>query len=163
LTIWFLAILGVAWIAVFVPAAIRARQTAPLPAAERFRKGMKMIAPSTPPKSRSQGRWVIVPGAQQLARSTAFRRSQARRRRALSILVVSSLVSLPVSVVLRGSAVTASLVVWGALFSYVVILLGTKRQREEQLEKVRPIAHESTEVQPIVFNEPARASGGWRN
>lgn len=122
-----------------------------------------MIAPSTPPKSRSQGRWVIVPGAQQQARSTAFKRSQARRRRALSILLLSSLVSLPVAVVLRGSAVTVSLVLWSVAFSYVVVLLGTKRQREEQLEKVRPISHESSEVQPIVFNEPARASGGWRN
>lgn len=64
---------------------------------------------------------------------------------------------------MRGSAVTVSFVLWGVLFSYVVVLLGTKRQREERLEKVRPISHESPEIQPVVFNEPVRASGGWRS
>jgi len=163
LTIWFLAILGVAWIAVFVPAAIRARQTAPLPAAERFRKGMKMIAPSTPPKSKSQGRWVILPSVREQARSEAFRRSQARRRTLLVVLILSVLVSIPLAVVLRGSATTASMILTGALFSYVVLLLGTKRQREEQRSKVQPLSPRTPEREHVVFNEPARATGGSRS
>lgn len=158
MTFWFLLIVGIAWVGVFVPAALRARETTPLSATRRFRTGMNKIAPAT---GRS-GRWVVVPHVQN-ARARAFLRSQARRRRVLASLSVATGAAAPLALLFGGFWRTLTIVLGVTLVTYVTWLVGTKRQREEQLAKVRSIAPaRPPKVDRDIFNEPSRmrAAGG---
>ena len=58
LTAIFLVALATAWVAVLVPAVIRARNNTPLWSSERFRRGLQVMAP---PAYGGSGRWVITP------------------------------------------------------------------------------------------------------
>lgn len=124
-----------------VPAVVRARASAPLTTAERFRRRMDLIAPP----SYASGRWVVVlPSSTRKASPSILAahrqaRSRRRRRRLLVLMLVAVI----------GSAVAG----WrtgqpwwevhiglnAALALYVGTLLEIKRRREERAMKVRPI------------------------
>lgn len=160
MTGWFLVIVGLAWVAVFLPAAVRARETTPLTAAQRFKRRMDLIAPQVP---RRGGRWVVVPEARAAARIEAFARSQARRRAILKFLAVGTIVTGPIGIFTSGLFSTLAMTFSVSLISYVVLLLGTKRQRQERSEKVRSLGQQrQRRDERVVFQEPARASGGAR-
>ncbi|MFP5298153.1 MAG: hypothetical protein ACLGHL_04100 [Actinomycetota bacterium] len=161
MTGWFLVIVGLAWVGVFLPAAIRARETTPLTAAQRFKRRMDLIAPQVP---RRQGRWVIVPGARAEARARAFARSQARRRAILKFLAIGTAVTGPIGMIASGLISSLATAFSVSLILYVGLLLGTKRQREEQSQKVRSLAqHRLHRDERVVFQEPIEATGGARN
>jgi len=150
LTLVFLAALAVAWIAVILPAALRARRVAPLSAAERFKRRMQLIAPAP-----MRGRWVLVPASRSRPASSSFNRGQRRRTRIFIGLLVA----------VAGSAVVATLGVdamWGAhlgadasLAVYCALLIEAKRRRRERLAKVRPIRRREPEY--VDFLEPVHA------
>ncbi|MGH2730188.1 MAG: hypothetical protein ACRDJI_06205 [Actinomycetota bacterium] len=150
MTLFFLAVLAVAWIAVILPAALRARQIAPLSAAQRFKRRMQLIAP-TP----MRGRWVLVPDSRSRPASGTFRRGQQRRTRIFIGLLVAVI----------GSATVAILGVdslWGVHFGadaslavYCALLIEAKRRRRERQTKVRPLRRQEPEY--VEFFEPAHA------
>lgn len=160
MTVWFLVIVGLAWVGVFFPAAIRARETTPLTAAKRFKRGMDLIAPQVPARG---GRWVVVPGARQQAAAHAFARSQARRRAILKALLVVTVVAGPLGLVFGGALGTLALLSSVSLAFYVALLLGTKRQREERSAKVKELTQpRRARDEDVVFQDPISASGGSR-
>lgn len=161
MTFWFLGILGLAWLAVFLPAALRAREATPLSATQRFKRGMDLISPATP----GRGRYVVVPKSSEEIRSRRFRRSQQRRKRILEVLLVSTAASFLLAVFFGGRMWNLNAALAVSLVLYVGLLIGTKRQREEATSKVRHIGGQRTRVpsEDVVFHEPATASGGSRN
>ncbi|MGH2694937.1 MAG: hypothetical protein ACRDJJ_09010, partial [Actinomycetota bacterium] len=85
MTAFFLVLLALAWIAVFLPAVLRARQNSPLSTAERFRRRMQLMAP----RGRT-GRWVVVPEPYDRLAGRSFRRGQQRRLRIFTTLVAAA-------------------------------------------------------------------------
>ncbi len=130
-----LAILVLAWIAVFLPAALRARRNDPLTATERWRRRMSLIAPKP-----ATGRWIVVPESSDRLARAAFRRGQRRRKRILIFLVVSAAASAIVAIFVGGGAWQIHLAFDLSLASYVALLVEAKRRREERLEKVRSLS-----------------------
>jgi hypothetical protein len=155
LTLVFLGLLALAWIAVFLPAAVRARQTAPLSTAERFKRRMSLIAPRG-----GVGRWIVVPESHDRLAATSFRRGQRTRRRILSGLAVASVLTLIVAVFAGGGTWEVHLAVDASLALYVALLLEAKRRREEQVSKLRTLASRRPARPKLTFEEPVRASGG---
>jgi hypothetical protein len=159
LTFWFLLLLGVAWVAVFLPAALRAREAAPLSATQRFKRRMDLIAP---PGS-GTGRWVVVPHSTNELRAARFRRTQQRRRKILEFLLGSSALSLVPALVLGGVFVRVGVAFATSLVVYVVLLIGTKRQRQEAAATVRSMERQRPpSAERVVFHEPVTVSGGSR-
>ena len=141
LTAGFLVALGLLWLAVMVPAILRARASAPLTTAERFRRRMDLIAPP----SYAPGRWVVVlnsshrKASSPLAAAHRQARSQRRRRRLLILILLA----------VTGSAAAGwrfgepwwdvHIGLHAALALYVGALIEIKRRREERAVKLRPI------------------------
>lgn len=139
LTTLFLVLLAIAWIAVFLPALVRARRAAPLSTSERFRQRMDLIAP----RLARSGRFVVMP------RNSAPRRydrRRAQRQRARLLVVVSSLVPITAVVaVLRGDGWwTAQVAADFSLALYVVLLREATRRGRERALKVRPLVVRSS-------------------
>jgi hypothetical protein len=160
LTGLFLAILAIAWIAVFLPAALRARRATPYSSAQRFKRRMRLIAPPRPPGRRAGGRWVVVPEATEQRARAAFRRGQRRRRRILGFLGLAAVVSGVVAAVKGGSWWELHLALDASLGLFVILLLEAKRRRAERASKVRRL--ERGPALDFRFNEPARATGAER-
>lgn len=157
----FLAILAIAWIVVFLPAVLRARQATPYTSAERFKRRMRLIAPPRPLGRPLAGRWVVVPEPTEQRARAAFRRGQRRRRRILVLLATAALTSAGVAIVKGGPWWEVHLAADLALGLFVVLLLEAKRRRAERVAKVRRL-----ERQPALefrFNEPVRATGAERH
>lgn len=141
LTAGFLVALGLLWIAVMVPAILRARAGAPLTTAQRFRRRMDLIAPP----SYATGRWVVVPYSSHRKASsplaTAYRQARTqRRRRRLLFLILLAVIGSGVAGWLRGEPWwEVHIGLNAALALYVGTLLEIKRRREERAIKVHPI------------------------
>lgn len=156
MTLVFLVLLGLAWAAVFLPAAARARQGTPLSTAERFRRRMQLIAP--PPAS-SRGRWIVVPESTDRLAYFSYRRAQEKRRKIFLGLLTATSVLFFVSLV-SGALWSLTAVAGFALFSYVVLLVGVKRRSEDIRRKIQPL-HRPAATQRSEF-QSMRASGGAR-
>ena len=152
MTLWFLAFLAVAWIVVYLPSVWRARQSSPLPAAQRFKRRMRMMSPRAT-AGLSAGRWIVVPNRQeQLARRAAIH-AQRRRTYVLSALVAAAIGTGIWAVLEGGVAIEVNLVVDAAAAFYVALLLDAKQKRAERALKVRALGRR--EARPAEHPEPA--------
>lgn len=149
MTYWFLLLLAAAWIAVFLPAVMRARQNAPLSTAERFRRRMELIAPRA-----HSGRWVVVPEDRERLHGRSFRKGQRLRRRLLIVLLGASAMSLLAALVAGGAMWEVALAFAASLAVYVVLLLEAKRRRTERVEKVRRLEPQEAGDEPETFVAP---------
>jgi hypothetical protein len=156
LTYWFLLVLALAWIAVFLPAAMRARQNAPLSTSERFRRRMELIAPRA-----SAGRWVVVPESGDHLAGRSFRKGQRTRRRILTFLVAALILSV-VGAIFAGGALWELTLAFGlSLALYVSLLVEAKKRRDERTKKVRRLQARTQTVQRA---QPSiRVAGGEGN
>ena len=159
LTLFFLGLLALAWIAVFLPAALRARRSAPLSTAERFKRRMSLLAPRTGPRS---GRWIVVPESYDRLAKSSFRRAQRRRTHILIALAAAALGTGVIALFAGGGAWEVHLAVDASLALYVALLIEAKRRRTEQTSKLRTLRSRRPVPDRVIFNEPARASGGRR-
>jgi hypothetical protein len=91
---------------------------------------------------------------------TSFRRAQARRRRAFTLLVAAVGVTLLGALIAGGSLWNLNLMLDGALFVYVALLLAHKQRRLED-QKVADISAQRA-VDEVEFYEPVPATGGSR-
>ena len=156
MTYWFLLVLALAWIAVFLPAAMRARQNAPLSTSERFRRRMELIAPRA-----SAGRWVVVPESEDRLAGRSFRKGQRTRRRILAFLVGAAVLSVGAAIFAGGALWELSLAFGLSLALYVSLLLEGKKRRDERTKKVRRLQARSQSVQRA---QPSmRVAGGEGN
>ena len=155
MTLFFLVLLGLAWVAVFLPAAARARQGTPLSTSERFRRRMQLIAP--PPAS-SRGRWIVVPESTDRLAYASYRRGQDRRRRIFLVLLSATSLSFFLSMVTGGMwAVTVAIAF--SLAAYVVLLIGVKRRSQDIRTKIRPLhtpQGKKRELRPARMTQAAR-------
>lgn len=159
MTLVFFVVLALAWAAVFVPAAVRARQSTPYSSAERFKRGMDRIAPTLG----STGRWVVMPAVPGGPRArTSYRRMQMRRVRLLQALLVLSATSFVLALPIGGTMWQVHLVCVASLALYVTVLVGAKRRRLETRAKIRPLQPTRPSDQEVIFHEPVHASGGSR-
>ena len=137
MTATFLALLIVSWIAVFLPAALRAKHSTPLATSNRWRKRMAVMAPTGMP-----GRWVVVPrprGEGEEVRSSYYR-SQRQRRHLFVFLIAATVISGAFAVALRTASLwEVHLAFAGSLALYVLLLIRVKRQREERARKVESL------------------------
>ncbi len=155
MTIGFLGVLIVAWIGVFLPATVRARQTAASSTAERFRRRLELLSPRS-----STGRWVVVPQNFDELKKAAFARAQRRRRRLLTILILGSLLTLMSATALGGGVWEIHLALDAGLALYVVLLLETKRRRIERKEKVRLLSERlKARPQPAWYDSMQAGAG----
>lgn len=156
MTLLFLVLLGLAWIAVFLPAAARARQGTPLSTAERFRRRMQLIAP---PPAGTKGRWIVVPESTDRLAYMSYRRAQERRRKIFLGLLCAATFCSSVSLV-TGAMWSVTFSLGASLFAYVILLIGVKRKREDIHSKIKPLHRPaSTRSRDL---QPVRASGGAR-
>jgi len=152
LTAFFLGLLALAWIAVFLPAVLRARQNSPLSTAERFRRRMQLMAP----RART-GRWVVIPEPHDRPASRSFRRARDRRLRIFVTLIGAAGASALLALVAGGGMWEVNLALDASLALYVALLLEAKRRREERERKVHRMASRRPEVS---FEGRAEAYGG---
>ncbi len=152
MTAFFLVLLALAWIAVFLPAVLRARQNSPLSTAERFRRRMQLMAP----RGRT-GRWVVVPEPYDRLAGRSFRRGQQRRLRIFTTLVAAAGLSGALALFSGGGMWEINLALDASLALYIALLLEAKRRREERERKVHSMAPRRPEVS---FEGRAHAYGG---
>lgn len=159
LTFVFLGLLALAWIAVFLPAALRARQSAPLTTAERFKRRMSLIAPRA-----GNGRWIVVPESYDRLAMSSFRRGQRRRTKIFIALMAAVGVTGVIAAFSGGAAWEVHLAVDASLALYVALLIEAKRRRSEQVTKLRSLGgRRPARVPEVTFNEPVQAGGGGRH
>ena len=160
MTLIFLGLLALAWIAVFLPAALRARQSAPLTTAERFKRRMSLIAPRA-----GAGRWIVVPESYDRLAMSSFRRGQRRRTKILIALLAAAALTGLVAVLNGGGAWEVHLAVDASLALYVALLIEAKRRRAERMTKLRPIQRRrvTSAASDVTFHEPVRAGGGGQS
>lgn len=133
MTFVFLGLLALAWMAIFLPAILRARAEAPMWTTERFKRKMDALAPRG-------GRWIVMPTPHEHLRAAATRRRQARLKAILIGFLVAVTVTFAAAVVGGGSAWELHLGTLAVTGIYVVWLRDTKRRRTERALKVRTIA-----------------------
>ncbi len=143
MTLVFLALLGAAWVVVFLPAALRAHHQAPLSSAERFRRRLELMAP----RHAGGGRWVVMPEHPDRLAYSAFRRAQRRRTRILQFLLACVVASLGGALYAGGPLWEVQIAFDASLALYVVLLLEAKRRRREHNDKVR---HLRTPPAPVM-------------
>lgn len=159
LTLFFLVALGSAWLAVLLPAAMRARRTTPLSSAQRFKKGMQLIAP---PPATSSGRWIVSPRAGTRI-GESRRRALEQRKRIFEALIGVVVGSFALAVFKGEGMWDLHLAADGVLFSYAVLLVGLKRRRLEAGVKIRPLPRDRQDsLETFSFNEPIEAGGSGR-
>ena len=118
--------------AVLLPATLRARQSAPLSATQRFKRRMRLIAPRTP----RRGRWVVVPESTARLAKASFKKDQRRRKLILQGLLVAVVSSLIAALARGGGMWELHLATDASLVFYVALLLEAKRRRTERATKV---------------------------
>ena len=141
LTIWFLAFLAGASLAICIPAGVRARRNSPFSATQLFKKRMSLIAP----RGRG-GRWIVVPDNHDLAvQRLLARRRKRRQRRILVLLVIATLTTGVWAFVERGIAIEINLAIDAVLVFYVSLMFEKAKRRRERGVKVRPLPARPTE------------------
>ena len=158
MTLFFLGLLALAWIAVFLPAVLRAREGAPMSTAERFRRKMSLIAPRGLP-----GRWVVMPESRDRLAQSSYRRSQERRTKVLIGLIAAAVLTGVIALLTGGGSWEVHLGMDALLALYVALLLETKRRRDERATKLRSLAARRKVRPEITFEDPVRAGGGRNN
>ena len=154
LTLWFLAFLAGASLAICIPAGVRARRNSPYSATQLFKKRMSLVAP----RSRG-GRWVIVPDNHDLAlERMAIRQARRRRRTIAAVLVLAALGTGVWALIEKGIATEIHLVTDAVLVFYIALISETKRRRNERTAKVRPLPPRREEA--TAYLETAHAGGG---
>ena len=139
----FLALLGVAWVAIFLPAALRARRRTPLPSAEGFkRKQASLNARSAP------GRWVLVPQSAEGRVEAVRRRTQAHRRRLFVFLLSAAVLSAAVAAIRGGALWEAHLALDACLGIYVALLIDAKKRRTGPSKKVTQLEGRRPQAPP---------------
>ena len=133
MTTLFLVVLVLAWIALIIPAAWRARQTAPFSATERFRKRLELIAP----RATSQGRWIVVPQSRDRLERASFRRGQRRRKQILFALIAGVVATAIAAPLVGGPVWELQILLDASLALYVVLLVVAKQRRAELVRKLR--------------------------
>lgn len=158
MTFVFLGLLAAAWIAVFLPALLRARTEAPLSTAERFKRRLNLLAP----RART-GRWIVVPESYDRLRRASFRRGQKRRQQILLALIGAAAISFLAALLSGGAAWEAHLALDASLALYVVLLLDAKRRRAERDTKVHTLRRRQIPArEEVSFYEPVRAASDPR-
>ena len=127
----FLALLGVAWMAITVPAALRGRRRTPLPSAEGFKRKQASLNART-----ASGRWVLVPQSPGGRVEAARRRTQAHRRRMFVALLCASVLSAAAAALQGGALWEVHLALDACLGIYVALLIDAKKRRIEPSNKV---------------------------
>ena len=156
LTLIFLGLLALAWMAVFLPAVLRARQSAPLTTAERFKRRMSLIAPRA-----GSGRWIVVPESYDRLAKSSYRRRQQRRTKVLIALLAAAILTGVVAIFSGGGAWEVHLAVDLSLGLYVALLIEAKRRRVENGMKLRSLeSRRAARQAELSFHEPARAGSG---
>jgi len=147
----FLGLLALAWIAVFLPSLVRAREAAPLTTAERFKRRMALLAP----RART-GRWIVVPESYDRLTRASFQRGQRRRIQILIALTAAAAATFLVALTSGGAAWEVHLVTDASLGLYVVLLRETKKRRDERSRKVRKIGERAPRerADEVTFYEP---------
>ena len=152
MTIWFLAFLAGASLAICIPAGVRARRNSPSSATQLFKKRMSLVAP----RGRG-GRWVIVPDNHDLAlERMAIRRARRRRRTIAFLLTLVALGTGVWALLERGVAIEIHLVADAVLVFYVALISETNRRRGERAAKVRRLPQREEPT----YLETAHAGGG---
>lgn len=143
MTAFFLALLGLAWVAFILPSALRARQATPFTQAQRFKRRMGLIAParSNSTSIGGGGRWILTPDPtyDRLTRETVVK-EQRKRQIVLLVLLAAVIGSAVVAVFIGGRAWAVQLVLDGSFTLYVGLLMQAKARRVERHTKVRSIA-----------------------
>ncbi|MGH9194128.1 MAG: hypothetical protein ACRD1T_00110 [Acidimicrobiia bacterium] len=155
MTAFFLAVLAIAWIAVFLPAVLRARNDAPYSTAERFRRRMELMAPAT---SGRGGRWVVVPQSNDRLARASYARGQRRRLRIFMVLLALVSISFLLAIVSGGAAWEVNIAFDLSLAAYVALLIEARRRRTERALKVRSLASRRRSAESP--SEALRAFGG---
>ena len=155
MTVWFLVVLVVAWIALIFPAAWRAHQTAPFSAAERFRRRLDLISP----RATGQGRWIVVPESRDRLQRASFRRGQRRRRRILFVLLAGVVVTAAVAPIVGARMWQLHACLDISLVLYVVLLVVAKRRRAELVKSLQSVHSSREKVEEARFFEPLQAGG----
>lgn len=159
--LFFSVVLGLAWIAVLVPAALKARREAPLSAAQRFKHRMDLIAPS----ARRSGRWVCVPRVgPERPGVRSHRRAQEQRKRLLEVLLGIAGATFLLALLAGGAWTRLHVIADIVLVSYAVLLVGAKRKRADTRMKIRPLV-QRREERGRDFDDtftPLKAYGGSR-
>ena len=155
MTTLFLVVLVLAWIALILPAAWRARQTAPFSATERFRKRLELIAP----RATSQGRWIVVPQSRDRLERASFRRGQRRRKRILFALIAGVVATAIAAPLVGGPMWELQILLDVSLALYVVLLVVAKQRRAELVRKLRSMETRRQGADETRFFEPLRAGG----
>jgi hypothetical protein len=131
----FLALLGLVWVAVFLPAALRAWRRTPLPSAERFRRKQASLGVRSAP-----GRWVLVPQSQEGRIEAVRRRTQVHRRRLFVALLWAVVLSATAALFRGGALWEVHLVLDACLGIYVALLLDAKKRRNQTSTTVAQIS-----------------------
>jgi hypothetical protein len=155
LTTLFLVVLVLAWIALIIPAAWRAHQTAPFSATQRFRKRLDLIAP----RATSQGRWIVVPQSRDRLERAAFRRGQRRRTRILLTLIAGVVATVLAAPLVGGPMWELQIFLDVSLVLYAVLLVVAKQRRAELVKNLRSREDRRPSVEEAHFFEPLRAGG----
>jgi hypothetical protein len=159
LTSVFLAVLALAWIMVMLPAMIRARGSAPLISAKRWRRRMKLISP----RPSNAGRWVVVNSTHcnarpKFRRALMERRRKRRRQRVLKLLALAAVASGAYAAMRQGAWLEVHIALDVVLALYVVGLRESARRRRERSRKVHSLAARRRTVPAEVFG--LTAAGG---
>lgn len=141
LTATFLVFLAIAWMAVLIPALVRAKRTAPLTTTERFKRGMEVLAA---PPAPSEGRRVVAAPESAPQESDPIARVRKQRAVLFHLLVAAVPFTLAAAVLLDGGWWEIHIATDFTLALYVVGLLETKRRQAERRAKVRSITRRRT-------------------
>jgi hypothetical protein len=158
-TVLFLVALAAAWIAIFLPAIRRARQTTPLSTAERWRRRMELIAPRHA-TTRTRGRWVVVPESKKSLAKHSWKRGQRTRRRIFELMIGAVIGSFVAALLWHTD--NAWLVQAGcdvSLVLYAALLVEAKRRRHQRVAQMRLRARRRSRLgrQPrVAFARPAQ-------
>ena len=139
----FLALLGVAWVAITLPAALRGRRRTPFPSAEGFKRKQASLNART-----ASGRWVLVPQSQGGRVEAVRRRTQTHRRRLFVALLWASILSAAVAALRGGALWEVHFALDACLGIYIALLIDDKKRRVAPSNKVSQLEQRRTQPDP---------------
>jgi hypothetical protein len=147
----FLLLLGVAWLLILWPAAVRAHRNTPLWTAARFKRRMSFIAP----KAARAGRWILTPQTSAVRRrpargSTTFT-VRRRKQRFVALLLAAPLTAVA-GLRWGGNVWFGHLGADATLIAYMAFLVGAKRKRRAA-QRIRALSERRRNPE-IDFTDP---------